>query len=158
MYIKLLHIVMDSKLLQMNDVVINTSKSSIVNNDIKIFAIGKPKTGSSSLGLAFKILGYKWTGFNATLFNEWNITNIISASKYYDAFEDGPWQSIDFKIWYNAYPNAIFILLDRDDKSWLHSMESQFSPKYNQAHVAKKYLHYNWTYNRDTWIRSLLAG
>jgi len=110
---------------------------------IKVFEIGLMKTGSSSLGKAYEILGYKhkgWTPDAVTEFNEsYDYEVLFKIIDEYDAFEDNPWNGNDFpydiskgcdyKILDEKYPNSKFILLERDDESWIKSMEYWCSPK-----------------------------
>eukprot|EP01084_Bolivina_argentea_P253374 425578_1 len=133
----------------------NIIKTTVSIHDYqqKIIEIGLSKTGTSSLGIAFEKLGYVHCGWNKTLSKEWietgNEEKIIKESEHCDMMEDGPWHSIDFKIWTKRYPNAKFILLERDDESWVTSMERWFSPKYNAGNSDPMYLEQKWITNLD---------
>ena len=93
----------------------------------KVFCIGMFKTGTSSIGRAFEILGYKtlngpwWPQgimIQDTFYvrpKEWipYYNNIMSVVKNYDAFQDYPWMFLYDKL-YESYPNAKFILTVRN--------------------------------------------
>ena len=104
----------------------------------KIFEIGVMKTGTTSLGSAFDILGFKRCGWSpkiAKLFkesqNDYEI--LFNEINKYDAFEDGPWHDCDFRILDKKYPNSKFILLERDDTSWIRSLEHHTNRMYERA-------------------------
>jgi len=68
---------------------------------MKIFEIGVMKTGTSSLGKAFEILNFKHLGWNPYCHNllmENKLEPIFGIIDQYDAFEDGPWHNMDFRI------------------------------------------------------------
>jgi len=93
----------------------------------KIFCIGMFKTGTTSMGKAFEILGYKtlngpwWPKgimINDPFYErseEWSLyyENIKKIIKFYDAFQDYPWMFLfrEIKDW---YPNSKFILTKRE--------------------------------------------
>jgi hypothetical protein len=94
----------------------------------KVFCIGFHKTGTSSLGAALRILGYRVTGPNGV--HDPNIAKNVHAMadaliRRYDAFQDNPWpvlyKSLDVK-----YPNSKFLLTIRDSESWLASLIKDF--------------------------------
>ena len=90
----------------------------------KIFEIGSPKTDTSSLGRAFKILGLKHKGWDSYLHDKYKTgvyIEILETAQHYDAFEDGPWHALGmYRIFDKAFPNSKFILLERDleNLSW----------------------------------------
>lgn len=127
----------------------------------KIFEIGVMKTGTTSLGKAYEILGYRHCGWTSNLHDYFQKSNknthvyqkLFKHIDKYDAFEDGPWHELDYKKLDTQYPNSKFILLERDDASWIKSMESHTSPKYNVNEINKKYLNYDWLSNRNKVIK-----
>jgi hypothetical protein len=124
---------------------------------MKIFEIGVMKTGTTSLGKAYEILGYKQMGWNAELFDQWqlfkNYEDLFQVIDQYDAFHDGPWHNVDYKILDAKYPNSKFILLERDEESWIKSVEYHTSPQYNVNKVEDRYLDYLWLTDRDQVIK-----
>lgn len=94
----------------------------------KVFCIGFQKTGTSSLSLALKSLGYRVTGPNGQ--KDPNISKNVLPMAYkiterYDAFQDNPWPVI-FKEMDARYPGSKFILTVRDPASWIRSAVNHF--------------------------------
>ena len=110
---------------------------------MKVFGIGMFKTGTSSLGKAFDILGFKtchgpWWNRNEILIDNW-YKNPSEWSKYYDsikkkasqynAFEDYPWMYV-FKEVDEWFPGSKFILTVRESKK-VASSDANFHKKNN---------------------------
>ncbi|MBY5930384.1 hypothetical protein KUV86_14840 [Halomonas sp. DP8Y7-3] len=95
----------------------------------KVFCIGLNKTGTTSLGDALKILGYRRLGWqdqvSAPLTLRWHEGKLDYFRKLtfkYDAFEDIPWCLV-YKEMKAMYPNAKFILTEREDpEKWYDSL------------------------------------
>jgi hypothetical protein len=107
----------------------------------RIFNIGLPKTGTSSLHSAFQLLNIP------SLHNPLD----FRAQAYhgiYDFKTTKPWKAITnfgenfFAQLDNAYPSSKFILTLRDPESWLSSIERQISrtPGWEPLEVEKKYI------------------
>lgn len=95
----------------------------------KIFCIGFHKTGTTSIGRALEILGYKVTGPNLVDDEEISVNALpfaLNTVPYYDAFQDNPWPLL-YKELDQNFENSIFILTIRDEKSWIKSALGQFS-------------------------------
>ena len=137
----------------------NTNKRCISKS--KIFEIGVKKTGTSSLGAAYRSLGYKTAGWDPVLFHEWSITKdhdcIIKACEKYDAFQDGPWHGCDFRVLDQNFPGSKFILLERDDNSWIGSLERHESPALNVNNINTDWLQDRWVTDRDAYINEMIA-
>ena len=121
---------------------------------IKVFEIGVAKTGTTSLGRAYEILGFKHKAEDPDLYlkfiNNYDYEILFEVIDKYDAFQDGPWHNkdVDYKILDKKYPNSKFIILERDDESWIRSNERFYSPKYHKDWE-------NWEYSfliDDRWI------
>jgi hypothetical protein len=94
----------------------------------KIFCIGFHKTGTTSLAVALKTLGYRVTGPNGV--TDPNIgKNAIAMAcelvKKYDAFQDNPWPVI-YKELDVKFPDSKFILMLRSPESWIKSQVRHF--------------------------------
>jgi len=94
-------------------------------HDIKVFGIGLQKTGTTTLGLYLKSLGYKHKSYdNEAIWmlrknKENKLKKII---QQYESFEDEPWAHL-YKLEDNIYPNAKFILTVRKDaERWYESI------------------------------------
>lgn len=90
-----------------------------------VFCIGWPKTGTTSIHEALKIIGYRaldWPRAHIPPRNGW--INYIKKSKF-DAFSDVPINNPRlYKELYKEFPNSKFILTFRDPetltKSWIN--------------------------------------
>lgn len=122
----------------------------------KIFEIGVKKTGTSSLGAAYYHLNYRAAAWNPELYDEWIETGekdydlLFAEIEKYEAFQDGPWHDCDYKKLDVKFPGSKFILLERDDESWLKSVEKHESPEYNVNNIDSKYLYDEWIIDRES--------
>ena len=139
---------------------------------MKIFEIGLMKTGTSSLGRAYEIMGFTHKGFSESLchlfynhntrsfdFSNYDINiynKLFDEIDKYDSFEDGPWHDIDFRILDEKYPGSKFILLERDNESWIKSLEYHTAPYYNVNNIEDKYLDYQWIEDRNSTIKKYI--
>ncbi|HEY8520697.1 MAG TPA: sulfotransferase [Gammaproteobacteria bacterium] len=89
----------------------------------KIFGIGWAKTGTTTLGTCFKILGYKHQGQRLDLVDHLpgnRLEPILAVAARSDTFDDWPWillyQELD-----RAFPGSKFVLTLRDSDRWLRS-------------------------------------
>ncbi|KAK4548606.1 hypothetical protein LTR36_009516 [Oleoguttula mirabilis] len=95
----------------------------------KIFVIGLSKTGTTSIGDALALLGYKRLGWkdirSRHLVHTWangDYGALIDQTRYFDAFEDLPWPFM-YRQMAEMYPDAKFLLsLRKDEQTWLRSM------------------------------------
>lgn len=97
----------------------------------KVFCIGFHKTGTTSLAVALKMLGYRVTGPNGI--RDPNIgLNVYTMAQdlvpKFDAFQDNPWPII-YKELDTKFPNSKFILTLRDSQSWIKSQVGHFGRK-----------------------------
>ena len=77
----------------------------------KVFGIGFPKTGTTTLGACMSILGYKHASHNMTLASEvmsGQNKNALQFAKRYESFEDWPWFLL-YRELSVRYPNAVFV-------------------------------------------------
>lgn len=89
----------------------------------KIFGVGWAKTGTTTLGECFKILGFKHQSQQLALvkdFKNKNLTNIFKLVEANDTFEDWPWILL-FKELDEAFPDSYFILTERSPDRWVRS-------------------------------------
>jgi hypothetical protein len=90
------------------------------------------RTGTTSVGKFFRDFGFRWAGWPADEKNDWSGAwyegdyNRIFSSRDFraaNAFEDSPWFIPDFyKVLFQRFPNAKFILFTRDPDAWFESM------------------------------------
>jgi Sulfotransferase domain len=97
----------------------------------KVFGIGAARTGTSSLGRAFVLLGFRHTSWDPVLweaFERGDHEPIFSVAARFESFEDGPWNGRDFyRELDRRFPGSKFVLTVRDAPSWLRSHERHFS-------------------------------
>jgi hypothetical protein len=94
----------------------------------KVFCIGFHKTGTTSLGMALKMLGYSVTGPNGVKDPkiEANVYDIaFKLVEQYDAFKDNPWPML-FREVDAKYPGSKFVLTVRPGHLWLRSQIEHF--------------------------------
>ncbi len=115
----------------------------------KIFGIGSPKTGTSSLGEAFETLGLKHLGWSAVLWDLYlkhDHEPIFRVAQDYDAFEDGPWNGPDlfyqqgvnfYAVLDKKFPGSKFILTIRHVDDWVKSHQHHFTTDGRKGRRAK---------------------
>jgi hypothetical protein len=95
----------------------------------KVFCIGFHKTGTTSLELALKKLGYRVTGSFGT--KDPDIAEKVREMAYamvpeYDAFEDNPWPIL-YRELDGRFPDSKFILTRRPSDAWIRSQVKDFA-------------------------------
>jgi len=98
----------------------------------KIFGIGFPKTGTTSLEVALEMLGYRvcrghgrnnHSNYLMALAVHRDFEEIAQVIRHFDAFADLPWGGTDLYRWLaQAYPDARFVLTLRDPQRWYQSL------------------------------------
>jgi hypothetical protein len=97
----------------------------------KVFGIGFHKTGTTSLGQALSLLGYRVCGDVATadpLIGARAVEFARELTERFDAFQDNPWPMLyrELAAW---YPDGKFVLTVRETESWLASMVTFFGDR-----------------------------
>ena len=95
----------------------------------KVFCIGAHKTGTTSLEVALKKLGYRVRGSFGT--KDPDIAEKVHEMAYamveqYDAFEDNPWPVL-YRELDERFPGSKFILTRRPAEAWIRSMVKDFA-------------------------------
>lgn len=85
---------------------------------LKIFGVGWPKTGTSTLRQCFIILGYTHKGYSEDLFD--NVYQATRAAARFETFQDLPWY-LYYKELDQDYPGSKFVLTIRDSNRWVSS-------------------------------------
>lgn len=98
----------------------------------RIFCLSMQRSGTTSVGDFFSTFGFPSAGHSHSRKNNWSKSwyngdydTIFNSREFlsYQVFQDDPWWAPDFyKVLYHKFPNAKFILLTRDSKSWFNSM------------------------------------
>ena len=95
----------------------------------KVFCIGFHKTGTTSLEMALKKLGYSVTGSFGT--KDPDIASKVHAMAYamvekFDAFEDNPWPIL-YRELDERFPGSKFVMTRRPTENWIHSQVKDFA-------------------------------
>jgi hypothetical protein len=95
----------------------------------KVFCIGFHKTGTTSLELALRKLGYRVQGSFGT--KDPDIANKVHELAYalveqFDAFEDNPWPIL-YRELDQRFPGSKFVLTRRPTESWILSQVKDFA-------------------------------
>ena len=97
----------------------------------KVFCIGFHKTGTKSLAIALRQLGYSVTGPNGT--HDPDIKDNVYDMAYglvdqFDAFQDNPWPIL-YKELDSRFPGSKFILTLRSPEAWILSQVRHFGSR-----------------------------
>lgn len=92
----------------------------------KVFGIGLPKTGTTTLGAMLRQLGYAHAPYDTALIGavaEGDMAALRRHLDRYDTFEDWPWPAV-YKEADAACPDSAFVLtLRKDVGTWLRSSQ-----------------------------------
>jgi|GEM_PF-753139 len=94
----------------------------------KVFCIGWHKTGTTTMGEALLILGYRVVGARLDMGKhllENRLGIVLKEAEQFDAFQDMPWAAL-YKELDEKFPNSKFILTTRDEGKWLNSAYKHF--------------------------------
>lgn len=121
----------------------------------KVFVIGAPRTGTTSVGAALKALGYRDYGhdpYAQELWQHGNYEPIWEIVGQHDSFSDGPFNTGDFyKTLATRYPQARFILTTRDKQKWKESHRRHFDPAVPNPWVKERFKMHR--YEPEIWWR-----
>jgi hypothetical protein len=100
----------------------------------KVFCISFQRTGTTSVGKFFADHGHLVATWHVSRANEWSLAwmegdheRIFRSPEFnrYQVFEDDPWWISDFyKVLFHRFPDARFVILERDADRWFDSMVS----------------------------------
>lgn len=120
----------------------------------KVFGIGFNRTGTSSLKLALRQLGYKVLGKNqpfVKLYRQGKVDAIIEQTAGWDGFQDWPWPMLYKELLEHFDEDARFILTRRSTpEKWVESLKrhsERTNPKSNQR---KLMLGYDYPHGLET--------
>jgi hypothetical protein len=94
---------------------------------MKVFGVGLNKTGTTTLGQCFKLLGYRHAPYDRTLLyrlHEGDPEPAFAVADKFETFEDWPWPLM-FKQLDARYPDAKFVLTERSSpQKWIDSLKN----------------------------------
>lgn len=98
----------------------------------KLFCLSYQRTGTTSVGRFFKEHGYHVAGYQVNRERGWSeawfegdFEKIFRDPEFtsYQVFEDNPWFFPEFyKVLFNRFPDARFVLFERNPEDWFASM------------------------------------
>ncbi len=95
----------------------------------KVFCLGWHKTGTSTMGLALLELGYRVVGARLDTTEDLaagRVDSVLNLARGFDAFQDVPWAAL-YRELDEAFPGSKFILVERDERKWIHSAAQHFA-------------------------------
>jgi hypothetical protein len=95
----------------------------------KIFGIGWAKTGTTTLGKCFEIMGFNHQSQDLGLVRDvgnGDLSRIMALVENKDTFEDWPW-IILYKELDKAFPGSQFVLTKRKSEKWIRSYKNMLA-------------------------------
>ncbi|MGE0493103.1 MAG: sulfotransferase family protein [Vulcanimicrobiota bacterium] len=109
-------------------------------NRPKVFGVGLPKTGTTSLGRALEWMGYRVCGglgqrVRARVESGDPIEAVVPELverevERHDAFQDNPWPVL-FEEMARRFPDSLFVLTLRPEQEWLASFVRHFGSRHS---------------------------
>ena len=103
----------------------------------KVFGIGWAKTGTTTLGSCFKVLGFDHQSQDLDLVTDigkGNLSRIMELVETKETFEDWPWILL-YKELDNAFSDSRFVLTKRQPEKWIRSYQNMLA---NQAEASEE--------------------
>lgn len=96
---------------------------------VKVFGIGWAKTGTTTLGRCFEILGYKHQSQNLSLVPQilrGDLAKTLRIAAAKESFEDWPWPLV-FREMDATFPGSRFVLTTRAPEHWIASYRAMLT-------------------------------
>ncbi|MEL7042387.1 MAG: sulfotransferase family protein [Pseudomonadota bacterium] len=111
---------------------------------MKILGVGWAKTGTTSLGSALDLLGFKHHSQDFELaksLQQNRINEVLAVADRYQSFEDWPWLLL-YREFDARYPHCQFILTHREPRKWIASYRKQLdrAPRSDDLDRLRDYL------------------
>lgn len=121
-----------------------------------MLCVGFQKTGTSSLGVALRRLGFSHYGYDPDFFaalQRGEIGRCVDFAAHFDSLDDLPWSHPTFiEAFRQRFPGARYVMLLRDEASWLRSYFNYFGPRLTREEALDRLRTHN------ARVESLLAG
>lgn len=111
------------------DPAIDYSENPTVRTHSKVFGIGWAKTGTTTLGRCFEILGYNHQSQNLSLVQQilhGDFAKTLRIATAKDSFEDWPWPLV-YREMDASFPYSRFVLTTRAPDRWLASYRAMLA-------------------------------
>jgi hypothetical protein len=95
----------------------------------KVFGVGWAKTGTTTLGRSFEILGLDHQGARLDLVDgigRGDLSEVMAVARRSEAFEDWPWPIL-FRELDAAFSASLFILTIRSSERWIRSYQNMLA-------------------------------
>ena len=119
----------------------------------KVFGIGLNKTGTTSLRVALKALGYRHMDRRPRLMRHWRRKEtdaLIAATREHDSFDDWPWPLIVPDLLEAYGQNARFVLTRRaSPQRWLNSIKHHSERTNPFRHPRRAIYGYDYPHGRE---------
>ncbi|MBF4770504.1 hypothetical protein ISU10_22250 [Nocardioides agariphilus] len=106
----------------------------------KVFGIGWPKTGTTTLGHCLEILGYSHVGCRLDLVDHLpsgDLAPILDVARAYDSAEDWPWLLL-YRELDAAFPGSRFVLTQRDPEALTRSYRNMVAAQVRDATLDRR--------------------
>jgi len=91
---------------------------------MKVVGVGWAKTGTTTLGGCFEILGFSCYGYKLSLIDQ--PEQAMAIASRFNSFQDWPWALL-YKEMDQRFPGSKFVLTSRDSQRWLKSYRNALS-------------------------------
>ncbi|MFN7229702.1 MAG: sulfotransferase [Synechococcaceae cyanobacterium] len=96
----------------------------------RVLCVGYQKTGTTSFARAMRALGYSHYGYDRDLHAalvRGELHRCLEVAERFDSLDDLPWSLPSFvEAFQQRFPGAYYVLLERDEASWLRSYRAFF--------------------------------
>lgn len=95
----------------------------------KVFCVGYNKTGTTTIGKSFELLGLRNLSFNERVWRDYykkgKLDKVIAYVARFESTDDLPFLKAGMiPLLDKAFPGSKFVYLRRDEQSWMQSMEN----------------------------------
>lgn len=104
----------------------------------KVVGVGWAKTGTTTLGACFQILGFKHASTRLDLLDNLilgDLDSVMSVAEHFDSFDDWPWTLL-FREFDNRFKSCKFVMTTRSDDSWIHSYRNMLRQQTESVSLA----------------------
>lgn len=100
----------------------------------RVLCVGFRKTGTTSLGMALRQLGFAHCGFDRDLWDalrRGEVERCLRFASHFDSLDDVPWSEPTFiAAFRRRFPGSRYVMLLREEESWLRSFLGYFGPRW----------------------------
>lgn len=113
----------------------------------RVLCVGFQKTGTTSFARALRQLGFSHFGYDPDLhraLRNGNIERCLAFAGNFDSLDDLPWSEPAFvAAFQKRFPDARYVLLEREESQWLRSYFAFFKPDCSEAEALRRLRSHN---------------